>query len=40
VVILIFGSGKMVLTGAKKEKQIHEAAEKITSLIIENELVY
>jgi len=40
VVILIFGSGKMVLTGAKREKQIHEAAEKITSIIIENELVY
>jgi len=40
VVILIFGSGKMVLTGAKREKQIHEVAEKISSIIIENELVY
>ena len=40
VVILIFRSGKMVLTGAKREKQIHEAAEKISSIIIENELVY
>ncbi len=40
VVILVFGSGKMVLTGAKWEDQVNEAVEKITSILIENELVY
>jgi len=40
VVILLFRSGKMVLTGSKREKQVHEATEKIISILIENELVY
>ena len=40
VVILIFRSGKMVLTGSKSEDQVHEAVEKIRSILIENELLY
>jgi transcription initiation factor TFIID TATA-box-binding protein len=40
VVILVFRSGKLVLTGGKTEDQIHEATEKIISLLIENELIY
>jgi len=40
VVLLIFRSGKMVITGAKREKQVNEAAEKINSILIENELIY
>ncbi len=40
VVMLIFRSGKMVITGAKREKQVNEAAEKINSILIKNELVY
>jgi len=40
VVILIFRSGKLVLTGGRREKQVHEAAEKIVSILIENELIY
>jgi len=40
VVILIFSSGKLVITGAKMEKQVHEAFEKIKSILVENELLY
>ncbi|GAI77693.1 unnamed protein product [marine sediment metagenome] len=40
VVILIFSSGRLVLTGAKKEEQVHEAAEKIHGILLENELIY
>ncbi len=40
VVILIFRSGKMVLTGSKSEDQVNEAVEKMTSILIENELLY
>ena len=40
VVILLFRSGKMVLTGGKREDQVHEAAEKIVSILSENELLY
>ena len=40
VVNLIFRSGKMVLTGAKRGDQVNGAVEKITSILIENELVY
>jgi len=40
VVILIFRSGKMVLTGSKSEDQVHDAVEKIRSILIENELLY
>jgi len=40
VVILIFSSGRLVITGAKLEKQVHEAVEKIKSILVENELLY
>ena len=40
VVILLFRSGKMVLTGGKREDQVNEAAEKIISILVENELLY
>jgi len=40
VVILVFRSGKMVLTGSKSEDQVNEAVEKMTSILIENELLY
>ena len=40
VVILIFSSGKIVITGAKSEEQIRIAADKIRGILIENELLY
>jgi len=40
VVILMFRSGKMVLTGSKNEDQVNEAVDKMTSILIENELIY
>jgi len=40
VVILMFRSGKLVLTGGKKEEQVHEAIEKMVSILTENELIY
>ncbi len=40
VVILIFASGRLVITGAKGEEQIHEAAEKMRAILLENELLY
>jgi len=40
VVILIFRSGKLVLTGGKREKQVHEAIDKMVSILTENELIY
>ncbi len=40
VVVLLFSSGKLVLTGGKSEDQVHEATEKIISILIENELIY
>ena len=40
VVMLIFASGKLVITGAKREEQVHEAAEKIRAILIGHELLY
>ena len=40
VVILIFRSGKLVLTGGKSEDQVHEAIEKMVSILLENELIF
>jgi len=40
VVILIFSSGSIVITGAKSEEQVHEAAEKIHGILLENGLIY
>ena len=40
VVMLLFTSGKLVITGAKREEQVHEAAEKMRSILVENRLLY
>ncbi|MBA7688335.1 Ribonuclease HIII [subsurface metagenome] len=40
VVILLFRSGKVVLKGGKREKEVHEATEKMVSILTENELIY
>lgn len=40
VVILIFASGSIVITGAKSEAQVHEAAEKIHGTLLEYDLIY
>ena len=40
VVILIFRSGKLVLTGSKREDQVHEAVETMVSILTENGLIY
>lgn len=40
VVILIFSTGKLVITGAKREEQVHDAVEKIRLVLVENNLLY
>jgi len=40
VVLLVFASGKLVITGARREEQVHEAVEKIKALLIDYELLY
>ena len=40
VVILIFATGKLVCTGAKKEAEIYEAVEKLRQQLEENDLIY
>ena len=40
VVLLVFASGKLVITGAKREEQVHEAVEKIRGLLIDYELLF
>jgi len=40
VVLLLFSSGKMVCTGAKKEEQVYEAVKKVTEKLIELKLTY
>ena len=40
VVVLIFASGKLVCTGAKKEEDIHEALSKLHKKLEEEELIY
>ncbi|MCX8168792.1 MAG: TATA-box-binding protein [Candidatus Methanomethylicia archaeon] len=40
VVLLLFSSGKMVCTGAKKEEQVYEAVEKINEKLRKLELTY
>jgi transcription initiation factor TFIID TATA-box-binding protein len=39
VVLLVFASGKIVITGAKREEQVHEAAERIRGILIEKEVL-
>jgi len=40
VVILIFATGSIVITGARNEEQVHEAAEKIRATLVDNSLIY
>jgi transcription initiation factor TFIID TATA-box-binding protein len=40
VVLLVFASGKLVITGAKREEQVYEAVEKIRALLIDYDLLY
>jgi len=40
VVILVFSSGKLVITGAKREEQVHEAAEKMRAILLDHELLF
>ncbi|GAI81722.1 unnamed protein product [marine sediment metagenome] len=40
VVMLLFASGKFVITGAKNEEQIYEAVEKINEILWEHDLIY
>jgi transcription initiation factor TFIID TATA-box-binding protein len=40
VVILLFASGKLVCTGAKKEEDVHKAVNKLHRKLEEDELIY
>jgi transcription initiation factor TFIID TATA-box-binding protein len=40
VVMLLFASGKLVITGAKREEHVHEAAEKIRAILIDYDLLF
>ena len=40
VVLLVFASGKLVITGARREEQVHEAADKIRAILIDHELLH
>jgi transcription initiation factor TFIID TATA-box-binding protein len=40
LVILIFATGKLVCTGAKKEAEVYEAVEKLRQRLEKNELIY
>ena len=39
-VILIFSSGKLVCTGAKKEEEVHQAVMKLRQELDENDAIY
>ncbi len=40
VVILLFASGKLVCTGAKKEQDVYDAVERLHRILEEKELIY
>ena len=40
VVILLFASGKLVCTGAKKEQDVYDAVERLHEILEEKELIY
>jgi transcription initiation factor TFIID TATA-box-binding protein len=40
VVILLFASGKLVCTGAKKEQDVHDAVHKLSRMLEEKELIF
>ena len=40
VVVLLFPSGKLVCTGAKKEQDVYDAVEKLHTLLEETSLIF
>jgi transcription initiation factor TFIID TATA-box-binding protein len=40
VVILLFASGKLVCTGAKKEQDVYDAVQKLHVLLEEKSLIF
>jgi transcription initiation factor TFIID TATA-box-binding protein len=40
VVILLFASGKLVCTGAKKEQDVYDAVQKLHALLEEKKLIF
>ncbi len=40
VVILLFASGKLVCTGAKREAEVHKAVEKLKQTLEEKDLIH
>jgi transcription initiation factor TFIID TATA-box-binding protein len=40
VVMLLFASGKFVITGAKREEEVYAAAEKINAILIDFDLLF
>jgi len=40
VVVLLFASGKLVCTGAKKEQDVYDAVEKLHTLLEEISLIF
>ena len=40
VVILLFASGKLVCTGAKREQDVYEAVNKLHEILEEKNLIY
>jgi transcription initiation factor TFIID TATA-box-binding protein len=40
VVILLFASGKLVCTGAKKEQDVYDAVQKLHTLLEEKSLIF
>jgi transcription initiation factor TFIID TATA-box-binding protein len=40
VVILIFASGNLVCTGAKREQEVHDAVHKLHRILEEQELIF
>jgi len=40
VVLLVFSSGKLVITGARREEQVYEAADKIRAILIDHKLLH
>ena len=40
VVLLLFTTGKLVVTGARNEEQIHVAVEKIHGILLEHDLIF
>jgi len=40
VVILLFASGKLVCTGAKREQDVYDAVSKLHKILEEQELIF